>query len=440
MKKMLAVLLALMLALTCTAALAEATTVPAFQGMTVQSENDVDREVLKNALTQLGLDENTLSLVDTVANIVSETSEKVVIAPDGFQYEELLKGTSLFSMVSQFSESGLLAATSLLPNYTFSVSTEEIGQIILAMAQQAADFQALDTEALTQAITGYSNAFIDTCVKSVTPGEPEQGDFVLDGISYNVKVPINVDLAAIIDASNKMTTDLFNDEAVKSTLETLKGMGVNVEAPKASDTPVDPATLPTVAVDAYMTIDEQGNQGDTTDVVFSVTLPGSEEAATIGDVLVEGKKVRIVAQFLTAGLNIGCTVEPTENGGNFRSDFDFNGLYFGMASVCDNQESGTVVDSYVYLMDDANPVFTNHTTIVKSGELTLSADGEGKTVVGLSDLTGEKAEDVTGGIVMDFMFNGLGNLMTTAGELMPDEISAITSLFMGGAADASPAA
>jgi stage II sporulation protein D len=31
------------------------------------------------------------------------------------------------------------------------------------------------------------------------------------------------------------------------------------------------------------------------------------------------------------------------------------------------------------------------------------------------------------------VFNGLGNLLSTAGELMPDEIGAITSLFMGGA-------
>ena len=244
MKKMLALLLALMLALTCTMALAETTGIPPILGITVQSENDVDREVLKNALTQMGVDENTLSLIDSVAAVISESAEKVVVAPNGFQYEELLKGTSLFSMVSQFSESGLLAATSLLPNYTFSLSAEEIGQMIQGMAQQAEGLQALDTEALAKAITGYSNTFIDACVKAVTPGQPEQGDFVLDGISYNVKVPLNVDLAAIIEATNKMTADLFNDETVKSAIETLKGMGVNIEVPESTDIPVDPATLP----------------------------------------------------------------------------------------------------------------------------------------------------------------------------------------------------
>ena len=433
MKKMLALLLALMLALTCTMALAETTGIPPILGITVQSENDVDREVLKNALTQMGVDENTLSLIDSVAAVISESSEKVVVAPNGFQYEELLKGTSIFSLVSQFTENGVLTSTSLLPNYAFAVSMEEIGQMMQGMAQQAEGLQALDTEALAKAITGYSNTFIDACVKAVTPGQPEQGDFVLDGISYNIKVPLNVDLAAIIDASNKMTADLFNDETVKSAIETLKGMGVNIEVPESTDIPVDPATLPTVAVDAYMSIDEQGNQGDTTDVVFSVTLPGTEEPATMGDVLVQGKNVRIIAQFLTAGLNVGCTVEPTENGGSFRSDFNYNGMYLGFASVCDNQESATVVDSYAYLMDDANPVFTNHTTIENSGELTLSADGEGKTVVALTDLFGEGAEELTGGIVMDFMFNGLGSMLSTAGELMPHETGAITSLFMGGA-------
>ena len=108
MKKMLALLLALMLALTCTMALAETTGIPPILGITVQSENDVDREVLKNALTQMGVDENTLSLIDSVAAVISESAEKVVVAPNGFQYEELLKGTSIFSLVSEFTENGVL--------------------------------------------------------------------------------------------------------------------------------------------------------------------------------------------------------------------------------------------------------------------------------------------------------------------------------------------
>ena len=33
---------------------------------------------------------------------------------------------------------------------------------------------------------------------------------------------------------------------------------------------------------------------------------------------------------------------------------------------------------------------------------------------------------------MDFLMNGLGALMSTATQLMPEEIGAITSLIMGG--------
>lgn len=431
MKKALAVVLALVLALSCTLALAETGPVeePAFPGVTVQSEYDVNREVLMYALALFGLDEYTIGIVDTVAAVVDEAGEKAILAPDGFQYELLLKGTSLVNVVGQLSETGLVASTSLLPNYAFSVSMEEIGQALQSIATQAEGLQALDTEALAQAITGYTNTFINTCAAAVSAGDPEQGNFVLDGIKYNVKVPINVDLAAILNGYISLFSDLSKDEAVKSAIETLKGMGVNITLPEEGElTSVDEASLPTVAVDAYMFIDEEGNQSDTVDVVFSVTPAGSSDAATIGDVLIEGGNVRVIAQFLTAGLNVACTVEKAENGGSARLDFDYNDLYFGLATVCDSKDDSTAVDGYVYLIDSENPVFTSHSTITLNGALTLSADGEGKTVVALSDLTSDNAKEATGGLVIDFLFSGLGGLLSAAGELMPDETSIISTL------------
>ena len=431
MKKALSVVLALVLALSCTLALAETGTVEeaAFQGLTVQSEYDVNREVLMYALALFGLDEYTIGIADTVAAVIDEAGEKAVLAPDGFQYELLLKGTSLVNLVAQLSETGLVASTSLLPNYAFSVSMEEIGQALQSVVTQAESLQALDTDALAQAITGYTNTFINTCAAAVTTGNPEQGDFVLDGIKYNVKVPINVDLAAILNGYVSLFSALSKDEAVKTAIETLKGMGVNITLPEEGDlTSVDEASLPTMAVDAYMFIDEEGNQSDTVDVVFSVTPAGSNEAATIGDVLVEGGDVRVIAQFLTAGLNVACTVKKAENGGSARLDIDYNDVYVGFATVCDSNDASTAVDGYVYLIDSENPVFTSHSTITLSGALTLSADGNGKTVVALSDLTGKDAEEATGGMVMDFLFNGLGGLLSTAGELMPDETGIISTL------------
>ena len=431
MKKILAVVLALVLALSCTLALAETSAVeePVFQGLTVQSEYDVNREVLMSALALFGLDEYTIGIVDTVAAIVDEAGEKAVLAPDGFQYELLLKDTSLFNVVGQLSETGLVASTSLVPNYTFSVSMEEIGQALQSVATQAESLQALDTEALTQSITGYMNTFIDTCTAAVSYGDAEQGDYVLDGISYNVKVPINVDLAAILNGYISMFSALSKDEAVKSAIETLNGMGVNITLPEEGElSPVDGASLPTVAIDAYMYIDEEGNQSDTVDVVFSVTPAGSKDAATIGDVLIEGGNVRVIAQFLTAGLNVAYTVEKAENGGSARLDIDYNDIYVGFATVCDSRDDSTAVDGYIYLLDGENPVFTSHSTITLNGALTLSADGKGKTVVALSDLVNKNSKAMTGGIVFDFMFNGLGGLRSTLEKLMPDETGTVSNL------------
>ena len=84
MKKMLALLMALVLALSCTLALAETaqttettdpTSTPAFNGLTVESEYDVDREALKNTLAKFGLDESLITIVDTIAAVFDQSGE-----------------------------------------------------------------------------------------------------------------------------------------------------------------------------------------------------------------------------------------------------------------------------------------------------------------------------------------------------------------------------
>ena len=78
-KKLLAVLLALVLALSCTLAVAETTDTTAgqeFPGLTDESEYDVNREALTKLLTDKGLDEGLVKFVDAVAAIADECGER----------------------------------------------------------------------------------------------------------------------------------------------------------------------------------------------------------------------------------------------------------------------------------------------------------------------------------------------------------------------------
>ena len=187
----------------------------------------------------------------------------------------------------------------------------------------------------------------------------------------------------------------------------------------------------TMEMDAYMFIDEQGNQGDTTDVVFSVTPAGSEEAATIGDVLVQGKNIRVTAQFLTAGTNVYFSSQPDDaTPVNWRLDVEYSGIYAGLAIVAGDVDGASATDIYLFLMDEENPVLCVTASVRQGGELTLSADGEGKTAITMADLTGDNAENMAAVVGMDLL-GGLGNLISTASQLMPEETQTITNLAMG---------
>lgn len=439
MKKMLAVLLALVLALSCTLAMAETTdTVESmsFQGLTIESEYDVNREVLKNVLTQMGLDEATLTIIDTVAAIIDQAGERLVVAKDGAQCELLLKDTSLVNLVALVSDSGVTIGSNLVPNYALGITFEEIGSMIISMIQEQADsMESLDIPALQEALTTHVNTFITACTGAVIPGEIQQGDFVQDGISYNSMLPMQIDLPTIVTAANELCQNLQKDESVKAALQKLALMGVNVDLEQSNSLDsVDTATLPTVNVEVYMNVNEQGEQSDPTQVSVFVTPAGETDPATVVYTKVNGNSITVEAQFISANtsLNYSMDRDPADPLSiNCRLDAYVGDFYAGFAAVVASNDEAVTYDAYVYVQDTEKAIAEEHGSITMTGELTQSVSDEA-TVLTLTDLTGENSSDALGGLGMDLLMSGMG-VLSTAAELMPDEVNTITSLFMGSA-------
>lgn len=436
MKKMLAILLTLVMALSCTAALAEtAETTPglSFAGLTVQSEYDVDMDVLHNVLNQMGVGEGMLPVFDTIASIVNEAGEKLVVAQDGIQYELLLKDTALVNIVAQISENGLNVVSNLVPGFALSASPEELTTMLSNITSKSDALAGIDMAALQAAIAGYSQNFATACTQAITAGQPEMGEFEAGDYTFNVKIPMNVDVAALAEAIKALFTDLSNDENVKAAIEALGSAGVNLDlsAPAESES-LDPANFPTVEVNVYATINEQGQQEGATDVTFSVTPPAESEATGVtGHVLVDGRNVTVHVEDTANASTCDFAIQPRDTGMSCRFDIETNGMYVGLAGVYEQGDT-SVVDGYVYVIDDQNPLFTSHSTLTNSGELTLSADTEGKTVLGVSELSNPEAlQEKASGLAMDVM-GGLFGLLSTAAEVMPDEVGAIQSMIFGG--------
>ena len=447
MKKLLAILLAVLMALAGMAALAEggdALDAPAeaagFQGLTLTSDIDVDRDVLANVLTTFAVPEDVSGIADNVAAVLGEAGERLIITGEGAEYALTLKDRDIVNLVGTLDENGISLASNLVPNYVLTVSAETALQALMELQQKMGLSEDIDMTAAQEAFDGYFDEFIEACSSAVIFGDPVEGDYVMDGYQFNIMVPVEVDIEAIATAAQNFVNQLKEDEAVQAAIEALGEKGLQVDL-DAADDKLNVDELPTMTMEAYMNMDEQGNAGDTTMVVFDVYAPGAEEGAdpaTVGDVLVEGNKVTVNLQFVSAdNSQLSVSYLPDDEAGTeIRVDAFVKEMYFGF-DMRYTMGDVIVLDADLFVLDDQNPLASEHCELTMGGELTLSADGEGKTVLALEELMGDESDEALGGLVSDLTGNGLGGLISTALEAMPEEIGAIAGMLTGGqAADA----
>ena len=229
MKKLFALMLALAMLLSCAAALADAA--PAEEAseaaalalpLTIYSETDIDRDVLALDLTALGYDEKALLKADTIAAVLTEAEERLTIADNGFQWDLLLSGKDIFTIAGAFTDAGFTLGSNLFPNHVFTFSNEELAKYANAAAskyeKQAKAMERIDPNALARAIEPHINNFVATSLAAFKNGETQQGDFELNGNSYNTMVPIDVDVAAISSALTQLEKDLLADPTVAVTI------------------------------------------------------------------------------------------------------------------------------------------------------------------------------------------------------------------------------
>ena len=98
MKKLLALIVALAMALSC-AALAETTT--------IYSETDIDRDVLALGLAAMGKDESFILQADTLAAVLTEASTRLTVDDDGFQWDLMLGGKDILTVAGEMEKNGL---------------------------------------------------------------------------------------------------------------------------------------------------------------------------------------------------------------------------------------------------------------------------------------------------------------------------------------------
>ena len=428
MKKLLALMIALAMLLSCTVALADEAPEPALIALplTIYSRTDIDRDVLAVDLAALGYGESVLMKADAVAAVLAEADERLTLDDTGFQWDLILGGRDIFTVAGEVTDAGFTLGSNLFPNHVFSFSNEELDSLAKSVSsrykEETKAMERIDVNALARAIAPIFEKFMTNGLAAFKGGEEEKGDFSLNGNRYNTVVPIDVDVAALSSALVRFEKDLLADPTVAVTIAQFDRSG---KYTKAVEKAIDPANAPALHLESYSNVDDEGDQSGPIDTTFTLTMSGQKDPAARGDVLVDGEDMTATVQFLTADANMTMTSRKIEAGHVYRADLNVNGLYFGCeAEVGEKDEKYN--DTDIYFLDPQNKLLRLSSTMTHEGERTF--DLSKGIPVSLSDLTAKDNKAVKTSLGMDAAI-GVAGITAAASEALPEEVSAMLALF-----------
>ena len=168
MKKLFALILALLLTLSCTSAFAH----------TVTTRLTVDREQAKALFSGFGMPEAQMATVDPILSLVNALGVRVTTAEGGAQVDLDLNGADALSVGWASDDADVNIVSTLFPNYYLTLSNETIAQIMTQMAQNMpgaggeGGAGGFDMAAMQAVFGGYYQKWLAACTAAGIPGEP----------------------------------------------------------------------------------------------------------------------------------------------------------------------------------------------------------------------------------------------------------------------------
>ena len=411
MKKLFALVLALMLALSCVAASAN----------TVYTKLTLDGDVIKQLLPGFGVPEDQLAMVDPIQAVVNALGVNVVTAADGAQVDLDLNGAQAISVGVAMDDAGTNIVSTLFPNYYLTLSNETVSSM---MEQLAANMPTgggeggMDMAALTEIFGGYFQKWMEACAAAGQPGEPVPGEYEFEGYTFDTMVPVTVDVAAIADATRSLMDELLADPAA---MAAIKGMAqgaaqnsgeefdeANFEAEFKAGFEEWLAHFPETAEAAYYCNGEEG-------VPFYMEGSAVREENTYAYTMLFVDEGNMDMAFTMTGeqdMEAGFAMED----GAMSLYLDMGGMYFGLSFAAEGDQ--LAID--VYFMNTEKPLASIAITVTEGGERTLPVDAAGKTALAVEEIMADGNSEAAQGLYADVQANGLGALLGVAMQQVPE--------------------
>ena len=315
MKKCIALLLALLLALSAVPVLAgEATQ----SGQVVSLKISVDRDRAGKILENTGMDENGRGLADTVLAVLNAAENRLTLGENSLRYDLLLSEKEMLSITGGRTAEGLVILGSLFPDYAVTVSSDtlDVAELIFGFAADAVQRRSAES------VPEEASAFLRDLISAVRPEEAERGTYAFEnGITYNTRMRVGLDSRVIIKALNSLIGKFTRSRLLPTVLEKLSG-----PADKLLSLSVVAKRLPAFDLVLYANLDDSGaaltpEQG----LTFSFTLPGKKVPSVSAE-------CHVRENGLEAALNI--PVDGETGSGNLLA-FSFTVLERGRVPLAD---------------------------------------------------------------------------------------------------------
>lgn len=414
MKKLIALLLAALMALTGTLAFAETALTPP---MTIANAITFDRDACKKVMADMGLDAEQIEVVDGMLTLIEASGQRLIVAEDGFEYNLILGGNNVATVAGDYTPEGVSIGSNLFPHYILTVSNATIADVV---ARFTAEAQA---EAVTESVGMLSdlislywvyNSELMNLVKSaVVVGEPEKGEYAIDGDTYNAMLPVSIDTQAIADGVVDLADKLIHSEPVVKLQALLKSIDIDIplETPAIED-------VPAISAKAYACQDGEGNVNGP--VYVEAGVAGSEGASPLiqAQVRVDGESIRLKFEVPAIASDVQYEQFQSDAGGFARLDVNVGNIYAGLAL-----EAALGDDSHisfnVYYPDQSAPLVKDDIAVTTGGQRMYPVEGKNKTVLSVEGLMAGEEEGAWLYLLADVARFSVVEIMSISNQSQP---------------------
>lgn len=437
MKKMLAIVLALLLSLSSCGALAETYT------CTVDFELALE-EIM--ALSGMEFSEEEQVAMDMLLPIINKLDLQATLADEQLQLGIAANGTPIVSFTGGIQGDQIVLVSDLFPSYYLTLSQEFIEN---AMQEAAASMPQMDPAvvlALEKALEEAAEQSAASLYNYI--GEMETGAYVIDGENFTAKIPVNITL----------------EEVGLLVLNLVKNLAADPEiAPLFAQMEMDPNDLDDAIAELqqeakenphpcdlafYSRPDEDGELGE--EIAVTVAVSDGYELIALSALFLDDR----ITGFLVKGDSENASYEAmyeVASSGTEDDTFviDWNGMEYedsyGFEFLLTNAGMTLAFDGFAQEMDDGfrtefafslHPIITDmivvSTLVEEGGKITLPLTTAGKTAISLDEVFNDpdNAEERLQPLVDDMEAHGLFTVLGNLVAAMPEEASELVTQVM----------